>query len=565
MKKFYALALAAATIFSAAAVTNPMTQANKGLKKHEHVSLQLARQSKASDRLSVRQMRTMSGENVLNAKRKAAPATSSYNYIDQQPEGTLTTLVQAGGLAYGYNWLMGIYTQNSDGQLVKKVVSADGKKMYLFNAISQYRMNGWLEGDIEGDEVTFKLPQLINVEDFNGITYEDFAAKLEFSEEEEFYVPSADQTFKFKINSDGSMSSLEGEKMLGHVADVKGEWAWQGNGEIYGDLNILNEKCEEVPASAKFEEWYMTDGMNAYPRPVAFDGNKVYIRGLVNDPAIADNAIVGDYNESTGKVTFASGQYLGEYWELGATVFFMACDTVMLYDDYYQEYYTEYEPADEIVFDYDAKNKVLSTEGSYCLSITPDQMLYFEMMEQPVIKYQNPDFTVKALPTPEFEEFYEEEGYPAELSFNISMLDADGNVLDTSKLYWTLIMDDEPFTFYNDEYDIDVDEMTDVPFDYESDYDFYVYGANRIVVVYPAGYENLGVQTIYKDGDKEIRSEIMWVPDYTDVESAISAKTVTGEAFYDLQGRRVANPGRGFYIRRATMSDGTVVNSKIAR
>lgn len=81
----------------------------------------------------------------------------------------------------------------------------------------------------------------------------------------------------------------------------------------------------------------------------------------------------------------------------------------------------------------------------------------------------------------------------------------------------------------------------------------------------PAGYENLGVQTIYKDGDKEIRSEIMWVPDYTDVESAISAKTVTGEAFYDLQGRRVANPGRGFYIRRATMSDGTVVNSKIAR
>lgn len=44
-----------------------------------------------------------------------------------------------------------------------------------------------------------------------------------------------------------------------------------------------------------------------------------------------------------------------------------------------------------------------------------------------------------------------------------------------------------------------------------------------------------------------------------------AAAQVTSEVWYDMQGRRVANPGRGLYIRMTTCADGTTRSAKVMR
>lgn len=87
------------------------------------------------------------------------------------------------------------------------------------------------------------------------------------------------------------------------------------------------------------------------------------------------------------------------------------------------------------------------------------------------------------------------------------------------------------------------------------------------MLIYPEGYENLGVRSVYVDGDNTVTSDIMWVPGFESAlrDVTIGSTEIKAVRYYDLQGRVVENPSAGLYIRSVTFADGRVKNSKVVK
>ncbi len=516
----------------------------------------------------------------------AAPSGPIENptYIDQKPEGE-NRIFTKDGLGYGYNWLFGMWTQNCTGSLVEVVYAPDGKTVYINPAFSQNPTPGWLIGSIDGDEVSFSLPQLANQDiyyDDDGVTivqqYDDYAMKVKFVMEDPatqqgWYYPTEDQTFRFKINSDGTWTSKEPDAMLGLCSWMEGDseneagaWSWQAIGDTGLSMSPLTTKTVDVPKTAVFEDWNLISGITAASTPVCIDGDKVYLKGIFNNTAMADAAIEGTLDRSTNKITFPGGQYLGEYWDNYTTAYFVTA-TYTGSDDNYR-----FNISDAITFDYDPVNKRMSSKDAIVISVTDKSILYYEYFIDPLIKARSTDFSVNRLLTPVYDIYYEEDienGFCAELYFYIPLVDADANVLDKSKIYWNLIMDDEIFTFYPDEYLGLSEAVTNVPYGFTSDdgIDISAMGQNHGCLVYPEGYENLGIRMIYIDDDKTVESDIMWVPGFKSSlrDVTVRSSEVRSVRYYDLHGRLVNDPSNGLYIRQTTFADGHTESTKIAK
>lgn len=96
------------------------------------------------------------------------------------------------------------------------------------------------------------------------------------------------------------------------------------------------------------------------------------------------------------------------------------------------------------------------------------------------------------------------------VQLSLTRASEDGNYLNPSKLYYNMYLDDEKYTFYPDEYPEKIEDLTDVPYSY-SGTDLMSYGDNHIVYFYTTGFNKLGIQEIYKDGDQRNESEIAWL------------------------------------------------------
>lgn len=532
------------------------TVKNERLARNGHRSpskmLKIARSSEAPE-AAVSRMRVVAGPSDNPA------------YIDERPEGTSQVYLKS-GLGYGYNWLAGMWVEDLDGAITEIVTAPDGETVYMFHPFSQYATDGWLKGTKSGDILSFEMPQIAMREDYYGTIYDDYAMCVKYDEVEDWYFPCDNQAYQLKLNADGTMSQVDPEVMLGYCAWVDDEWSWQACGDEITGFSPLTEKTVEIPSTVVFDNWWMINDGFATPIPVSFDGDKVYIKGLFNEAGMEEAVTVGDYDAATSKVTLKSGQYLGECWDYSSTAYFMAVDPEDLGFGYYQ-----YTMRDELVFDYDPEKKTLTTDHSYVISASKDRIYYFIAVLTPMLKYQSlDDVNVERLNAPVFQDYYPEDieyEYCAELYFQLSNIDADGQVFDSSKLYWNLIMDDEVFVFMPDEY-LDLSEsMTNVPCDFNESSDFYSYAGSVGCLIYPEGYDSLGARAVYIDGDKKVYSDIMWVPGFESAlrDVTIGSTEVSEIRYYDLQGRIVENPSAGLYIRSVTFTDGRVKNSKVVK
>ena len=110
--------------------------------------------------------------------------------------------------------------------------------------------------------------------------------------------------------------------------------------------------------------------------------------------------------------------------------------------------------------------------------------------------------------------------------------------------------------------------MTDVPYAYKDQYDFYQLDENnRRLYFYKEPKHSLGLEAIYIDkSGKRYRSGITeYLLDETGVNSATESKTVKSVEYTDLSGRRIARPTNGVYVKTTTFSDGTKESKKVVR
>lgn len=136
-------------------------------------------------------------------------------------------------------------------------------------------------------------------------------------------------------------------------------------------------------------------------------------------------------------------------------------------------------------------------------------------------------------------------GGPGGLQFTLSYYSSDFNYLDPSHLYYNLYIDDELVTFSPDDYQNLETEMTDVPYSFSDQYEFYKYDENHCTIYfYKDVKKKIGMEAVYVDGDLRFGSGITeYYPngDPTGVDmTEATVKQIKSVDFYDLSGRKLS-------------------------
>lgn len=299
---------------------------------------------------------------------------------------------------------------------------------------------------------------------------------------------------------------------------------------------------------------------------VGVDGTDVYIQGFAQD--MPEAWLKGTLDQVTGTVTIPANQYMGtvtyftytfDYFATGVKIqqFGERVDTLLA----------------DIVLNMDPMSMTASTDQTIALNESPYDLEYYMLFNNVVIA---PMADVAATPAdPTVQTFkYARFTYA---DFVIPATSTDGDPLITDKLYYVIWVEkngaEEMLTLPAGDYSKLTEDMTEIPYDFDDDYDIYA-GGNRVYLNFSdeemVTWSKIGVQSIYRGGDAENKSNIAWY-DLTDVWAATGVKNIstdaatTSVAYYDLQGRRVDNNAKGLVLMQVRKADGTVKTVKVVR
>ena len=218
---------------------------------------------------------------------------------------------------------------------------------------------------------------------------------------------------------------------------------------------------------------------------VGFDGNKVYFGGLAID---FDSWVVGTLDEQTGEVSIPE-TYIGSVWGYDITLL----ETTLLYDAENNLF-----TSDLLYFDWDGE--LWNSFSDVTIS------LLTEFAATPV--------------NPSISNFYGLEDWDnwilPKVVFDVPLKDADDNDLIAGYMSYVFYVQkdgEEPteLVFTPDQYTYLESDMSEILYTFSDEYDFYpsqIYlnqGEEEL-----RSWDALGLQSIYRGGGEEHRSEIVW-------------------------------------------------------
>ena len=513
---------------------------------------------------------------------KAAPslisrAADASTIITETPEGTLYDQVMLSYGAYGRNWLYGIMDVSTDGGMGKIVDGADGN-VYIYNLPTYLNAGSWVKAErAEGDTIVIHR-QLIDQREGSDAVYDYYITKMvwEWTDEaagEGRFVEAQGDTDMKLLYKDGVLNSIEantdpfveGSYALGAVYTTDNEtFTWEGATNWNLHYEPLTDELVQLPDGAELETITVSysdiNGNNSAEQvKIAFVGNDVYLN-VFQQGVYAKGTIEGD------KLIFKSGQYLGSYYNT-YYIFFVGERFKTVVDPSTGQEYQTAEIIDELVFDYNADDRSFKTDDALVINAAKTSpRLYLSALLAPSFYFFKEVPAIPANPQiTNYNATYSQWGYNA-LQFTLSATDKDGNFIVPEKLTWMAYIDDEPFIFSPDDYEGLTEDMEEIPYGFiDSNYD--IYTSYFTIFFEPA--KNVGIQTIYRGGDKENRSDIVYYDlatsetytepfDNTTVGVAgVSAAQPATVAYHDAQGRRVAANAKGLVIKTVTQANGT--------
>lgn len=493
--------------------------------------------------------------------------------LTEAPDGESTLLTRN---SYGYIFYWGnLFYTLDEGSALERIDCTDGS-VYFSNPISQLDLDCYLRGEVDAatGDVVIKAGQAIMTKEFDGELKTAYAVPLEYvitNEEEQagWYYPVESGEMRF-VNDNGVLKAEDPEILLGLCSYEDGEFWFQG----YGDSDIVispqTDTVLQLPDGLEPEKWAYVYDQTGYFVNVAVDGDRLYLSGLFSIDR--DNYVVGTIKGD--KVTFDADQYLGidTYRHFaylnGATL-------EPVWDDMFQEYVDKLRFTGDVVMSYDAQARTVKADSGIALATVRgiSQTEYF-----PIIDYiadfsaryeqRNPNTLPSAPFNVEIRPYDENYGY-GNISFSMSALDSDGCLLDTDNLYYEIYADGKPFTLKASDYLNLSEDITLIPFTFRDGYDISYSGIFHGVFFYQDGIDELAVQSVYfqevegSDEPLELRSDIVGTTGIDDIQD-YDSEAVSVE-YYDLTGRRVANPAHGIYLRIIRFADGFCSSSKVVR
>ncbi len=447
---------------------------------------------------------------------------------------------------YGY---AGIITFGADGDV------------YLKNPFSQFPTGTYLHGTSDGSTITISLPQ--DIMDFHPEGFdESYLLKvklLTFSDDGEEIIDAPSQTLTLTA-SEGGWAMTDDSVILAMVFD---DGVWTGFGEMSMYYAPLDATVNTAPADARYTEWAMTYEGLGHLVDIAFAGDKCYIRGFLDTESGSLAPIVG--NVTPKGISLPSPQFLGVNDDNNYLTYFYGGDIKRTYIPEYNTTVTSFLPSESLDFSLGTDGTYTSAQSAMFTPYTDLKSDYFWAMntyETPSLAQNNVSSYVPADPSVADYMYYPsyQFGY---VSFDIPMLNVDGQILDSSRLYYNIYIDDEIFTLYTDEYPLLTEDLTDIPYDFADGNgitgDIKIEGSKHTIMLYQEGIESIGVASFYEAPDgKTYYSEIVQADTAGIADVTTSDSRIASEQYHDLTGRPVAAPAKGqIYIRTVTYTDGT--------
>ncbi len=350
------------------------------------------------------------------------------------------------------------------------------------------------------------------------------------------------------------------EKILGVCVD-NGNWA--GYGDAGFKWTPFEGEVATSPSDMKIENWVLGSNDQGTMIRIGFSGDEVWI-GDLQPNYIPDAWVKGTIKDD--KIVVESGQYLGII-ENEFVYFVSAFVDITGYREVVDTYEFEYDPVAKTI-------KANDTDMLIAISARPDTVIQW-------ISWANPTFTYqpeKIDPTPQlpfnlsYDDWFEYYGY-AVFTFNESNMNDYGQLLDTSTMYYRLFFDEELVEFgdgdYSDYSDDFPEPTSDIPFDLNSSH-FWTWDITHQVSIVLQGFTTIGVQVISIVDNQTYSSPIATLNiengDITvGVDSVTNNSEISNIEYYDMNGVRILHPGKGMFICKATMTDGSVKTYKTMR
>lgn len=406
------------------------------------------------------------------------------------------------------------------------MVTAEDGTIWIDYPISSFRTNGWLQGKIEGDKMTFSLPQCI-VEDEGTPFY------LAVVDREGIMLDDQDYTL---TKQGENWVSDDATACLGIVSS-NGDWMYCSDYDYI--ISPFTSVGAEAPKGLETKNYVFRSGDTGHYVKVGVDGDDIWVKGLLE--SAPDNWILG--KRSGDVVSFKTGAYLGTYDDFQVTphhVYFMACKIVK----------EEYFPIDNLEYKWNQEDESMTTDGTFIFNFSPnkEEVFYLQSAEGSTFTVSNglEMAMTPAMPTDVIYNYGDE----SVISL-IPQLSENDEILDTEKLFYIVYIGDKPLTFdQNDYFYLDMEEMTEVPYSYTDNYDFIINGTYHEIYLYNVGNNKVGIQSVYYGGGERRVSDIRYSDNtiVNGVGELSNDENAAPEIRYDLSGCPVRDNRRGIVI-----------------
>lgn len=517
--------------------------------------------------------------NPASMSRKTPARLNSADDVIQEAEGTRQNVTITGS-GYYVTWGYEIPFENQSH--ASHIVYGEGNEVYIFNILPNALTDTYVKGIKEGNKLTVALPQTVIWQDIarpdgsaDGynltlLTYTEYEegvdAKGNPVKKSTYLADENPAALVFDIAEDGTMTSdqIDENHMLGLAWCTDNAWA--GYGVIDLSIEEFNETLVSVPEGVEVKDNYFTYVAGSYARGVNFAdaGSEVYFNNICKDlPNIWIKGDVKTNENGETIVTIPQDQYIGLYDS--SYYMYIKCAKGVFNENGKVVGY-EMLPSDisyDLIWDKEANTmKAVDSEILLVFNVSKDSM------ERSLDMYRNLSLTHQdsfaGVPTNPYELEFENTssymGYNGFL-FKVTNLIDDGRMLLGDNLYYVVYVDGEPWEFNPEVYGCD-DFLTYVPWNLSL---FYIHKYNSTqceVDFFVDGMETVGVQAVYRYNGEETRSEIVTINVTSGVGTVAEDKEIVSTHFYDLNGRRVANPADGVFIKRVTFTDGTTATTK---